>query len=242
MPSHVQISVSVNVLRQQRDNFWRTAEKNENSDYSGNFSISKFIQRTLQPGWNFFRAIAMQQFLKIAFQSQMKNCPCSRSLTPYKARREEGRKGGREGGAQILGWPNSQLWFRNLLFYDAHTLWLLVFIFKTSSGQILAKLISGGGGGGGLLLLFSHQLRRRKNFENENNFSLLENYWNWHGGSIFGQEERFWTQNTFFNETHLPGVNIRIKWLRRKFCGVILPKIEKLPGSNFASGMLLWLY
>ena len=47
------------------------------------------------------------------------------------------------------GWPNSQLPFRNLLLYDAQTLWLLVFIFKTYSDQILAKLINRGGGGGG---------------------------------------------------------------------------------------------
>ena len=64
------------------------------------------------------------------------------------------------GGAQRTRWPNSQLPIRNLLLYDAQTWWLLVFILKTRSDQILAKLINGGGGGGGgwgLLLLFSHR-------------------------------------------------------------------------------------
>ena len=43
------------------------------------------------------------------------------------------------------GWPNSQLPFRNLLFYDAQTLWILVFIFKTCPDQILVKWINQGG-------------------------------------------------------------------------------------------------
>ena len=35
--------------------------------------------------------------------------------------------------AQWPRWPNWQLQIRNLLLYDAQTLWLLVFIFKTCS-------------------------------------------------------------------------------------------------------------
>ena len=49
------------------------------------------------------------------------------------------------GPAQRPGWPNSQLTIRNLLLYDAETWWLLVFILKAHSDQILAKLINQGG-------------------------------------------------------------------------------------------------
>ena len=63
-------------------------------------------------------------------------------------------------GAQRPGWPNSQLPIRNLLFYDAQTLRLLVFILKTRSDQILAKLINQGIAA----VLFS--LRRPKNLPN----------------------------------------------------------------------------
>ena len=45
-------------------------------------------------------------------------------------------------GAQRLGGPNLQLPIRNLLFYDAQTFWILVFILNTCSDQILAKLIN----------------------------------------------------------------------------------------------------
>ena len=52
------------------------------------FPLANFSSAPCSQVATFFRAIAMQQFLKIAFQSQMKN----------KARREEGRKEGRKGG------------------------------------------------------------------------------------------------------------------------------------------------
>ena len=63
------------------------------------------------------------------------------------------RDGGKGGGWVGLinpirpGWPNSQLPFRNLLTYVAQTLRLSVFIPKTCSDQILAKLVSRGKGG-----------------------------------------------------------------------------------------------
>ena len=50
----------------------------------------------------------------------------------------------RPGGAQRLWWSNSQLLISNLLLYDVQTLWLLVFIVKTCSDQILAKSIDQG--------------------------------------------------------------------------------------------------
>ena len=96
-----------------------------------------------------------------------------------------GGKGG--GGAQRPGWPSSQLPIRNLLLYDSQTWWILVFILKTCSDQILAKMVNQEVAAA----LFS--LRHAKNVENEKKFPLLENCWNWHGGSILVREKRFWT-------------------------------------------------
>ena len=114
----------------------------------------------------------------------------------------------------------------------------LVFILKTRSDQILAKLINQGVAAALLSSKHSKNLKMK-------NFPLLENCWNWHGGSILGWEERFWTQKThsFKVKTRFPGLNSRNWWLvlffRGKFCDVISTKLEELPTSNFASGMLL---
>ena len=91
------------------------------------------------------------------------------------------------GGAQRPGWPNSQLPIRNLLSYDAQTWWLLVFILKTPFGHILAKLVHQGG------CCCSFLIETSQKFWKWKIFPMLENCWNWHGGSILGREERFWT-------------------------------------------------
>ena len=55
--------------------------------------------------------------------------------------------------------------------------------------------------------------------------------------------QKFWKWNPFFRGGG--GVNIRVRWfipfLRGKFCDVISPKLDKLPDSNCATGMLWWL-
>ena len=91
------------------------------------------------------------------------------------------------GGAQRPGWPNSQLPIRNLLSYDAQTWWLLVFILETPFGHILAKLVNQGG------CCCSFLIETSQKFWKWKIFPMLENCWNWHGGSILGREERFWT-------------------------------------------------
>ena len=90
-------------------------------------------------------------------------------------------------GVQRPGWPDSQLPIRNLLFYDAQTWWLLVFILNTPYGQILAKLVNQGGCCS-FLIETSQTCWKWKIFP-----LLKKNDWNWHGGSILGREERFWT-------------------------------------------------
>ena len=89
------------------------------------------------------------------------------------------------------GWPNSQLPIRNLLSYDAQTWWLLVFILKARSDQILAKLINQGGYSCSFLIEMSQKIRKWKNFP------LLENFWNWHEGLILVREERFCIKTHF---------------------------------------------
>ena len=74
----------------------------------------------------------------------------------------------RAQGAERPGWANSQLPLRNILSYDAQTWWLLVFILKTGSDQVLAKLINQGVAAA---LLSS---RYPKNFEIEKNFLCLK--------------------------------------------------------------------
>ena len=91
------------------------------------------------------------------------------------------------GGAQRPGWPNSQLPIRNLLSYDAQTWWLLVFVLETPFGRISAKLVNQGGCCCFFLIETSQKFWKWKIFP------MLENCWNWHGGSILGREERFWT-------------------------------------------------
>ena len=95
------------------------------------------------------------------------------------------RPGG--GGAQRPGWPNSQLPIRNLLSYDAQTWWLLVFILETPFGHISAKLVNQGG------CCCSFLIETSQKFWKWKIFPMLENCWNWLGGSILGREERFWT-------------------------------------------------
>ena len=89
------------------------------------------------------------------------------------------------GGAQRPGWPNSQLPIR--LSNDAQTWWLLVFILETPFGHILAKLVNQGG------CCCSFLIETSQKFWKWKTFPMLENCWNWHGGSILGREERFWT-------------------------------------------------
>ena len=91
------------------------------------------------------------------------------------------------GGAQRPGWPNSQMTIRNLLLYDAETRWILVFILKAHSDQILAKLINQG------VAAALSSSRRPKNFENEKIFLCLKIVEIDMRGSILGREERFWT-------------------------------------------------
>ena len=76
--------------------------------------------------------------------------------------------GGGGGGGSDARMTNSHLPFRNFLFYDAQMLWLSVFIFKTCSDQILAKLINLGVAAA----LFSS--RGPKNLQNEKKFLHLE--------------------------------------------------------------------
>ena len=59
------------------------------------------------------------------------------------------------------------------------TLWLLVFIFKTCSDQILAKLVNQG-----LIVIEMSQ-----KFTKWKKFPLLRNCWNWHGESQFWVEK-----------------------------------------------------
>ena len=91
------------------------------------------------------------------------------------------------GGAQRPRWSNSQLPIRNLLSYDAQTWWLLVFILETPFGHILAKLVNQGG------CCWSFLIETSQKFWKWKIFPMLENCWKWHGGSILGREERFWT-------------------------------------------------
>ena len=92
----------------------------------------------------------------------------------------------RPGEAQRPGWPNSQLSIRNLLSYDAQTWRLFVFILVTPFGHISAKLVYQWGCCCSLLIETSQKFWKWKIFP------MLENCWNWHGGSILGREERFW--------------------------------------------------
>ena len=91
------------------------------------------------------------------------------------------------GGVQRPGWSNSQLPIRNLLSYDAQTWWLLVFILETPFGHILAKLVNQRG------CCWSFLIETSQKFWKWKIFPMLENCWNWHGGSILGREKRFWT-------------------------------------------------
>ena len=109
---------------------------------------------------------------KIKSKSCMENMPMFNPIRP----------GEREGrGAQTPGWPNSELPFRNLLPYDAHTLWLLVFIFETCSDQIWSKLVNQGACCCSFLIEMSG-----KNFENEkfsSAWKLLQSTWRVNFGS-----------------------------------------------------------
>ena len=111
------------------------------------------------------------------------------------------------GGAHRPWWPNSELPVKNLLPYDAQTLWLLVFIFKTCSDQILAKLVNKGGCCCSFLIETS------------------QNFWKW----------------KIFLCLKIAEIDMGVNF-GSKFCDIISPKLEMLPDSNFASGMLSWLY
>ena len=98
----------------------------------------------------------------------------------------------RPGGAQRPGGPNSQLTIRNLLLYDAETWWLLVFILKAHSDQILAKLINQGG------CCCSFVIETSQKFWKWKKFPLLENCWNWHGGQFWVEKNDSAHKNSFF--------------------------------------------
>ena len=70
-----------NVLRSKCNNFCKVAEKLKSLNILTLFLSANFADIPCSQGCNFFRAISMQQLLKIGFQSRMRNCPCSRSLT-----------------------------------------------------------------------------------------------------------------------------------------------------------------
>ena len=74
-------------------------------------------------------------------------------------------------GTQGPGWPNSQLPFKNLLLYDAQSLWLLVFTIKTCSDEILAKLVNHGS------CCCFFLIETFQKFWEWKNFRLLENCW-----------------------------------------------------------------
>ena len=118
------------------------------------------------------------------------------------------------GWAQRPGWPNLQLPFRNLLFYDAQTLWILV---KTYSDQILAKLINQEGGG---WCCCSFLIETSQKFWKWKNFLLLENFWNWHGSQFWVEKNDSGHKNlSFLRLKPLSMGNIWIWWLIPFFRG-----------------------
>ena len=133
-----------------------------------------------------------------------------------------GRGGG--GGGSDARMNNSHLPFRNFLFYGAQMLWLSVFIFKTCSDQILAKLINLEG------CCCSFLIKRSQKFTKWKKFPLLGNCWNWHwgGGGNFGSRKTILDINTNFFKAKpiFWGVNSRIWWLvpffRGEFCDIYL--------------------
>ena len=96
------------------------------------------------------------------------------------------------GGAQKPGWPNSQLPIRNLLFYDAQTWWLLVFILKIHSDQIWVKLINQGVAAAYL------SSKRPQNFENEKIFLCLKIVEIDMGGQFWVEKNDSGHTNSFF--------------------------------------------
>ena len=92
-----------------------------------------------------------------------------------------------------------------------------MFILKTCSDQILAKLINLGG-----CCCSSHQ--EVPKIYKMKNFSLLGNCWNWHGGGGSRRPILDIKTNSFLKLTHFPGVNSQIWWLvpffRGKFCDI----------------------
>ena len=96
------------------------------------------------------------------------------------------------GGAQRPRWPNSQLTIRNLLLYDAETWWLLVFILKAHSDQILAKLINQGG------CCCSFVIKTSQNFENEKIFLCLKIVEIDMGGQFWVEKNDSGHKNSFF--------------------------------------------
>ena len=96
-------------------------------------------------------------------------------------------------GAQRPRWPNSQLTIRNLLLYDAETWWLVVFILKAHSDQILAKLINQGG------CCCSFVIEMSQKFWKWKKFPLLENCLKLTWGVNFGSRRTILDiKNSFF--------------------------------------------
>ena len=142
------------------------------------------------------------------------------------------------GPAQRPGWPNSQLTIRNLLLYDAETWWLLVFVLKAHSDQILAKLINQGG------CCCSFAIETSQKFWKWKNFLCLKIVEIDMGSQFWVEKNDSGHKNSLFLKLNpFPGVNCRIGWLVPffwgKFCDIISPKLKELSTSNFASGLLL---
>ena len=135
-------------------------------------------------------------------------------------------------------WPNSELPFRSLLPYDAQTLWLLIL---ACFDLILAKLVNQGVASA----LFSS--RRPKNFENEKIFLCLKIAEIDMGVNFGSKRTNIDIKIHFFKVKSIsrgkyPNFMTCSPLQRLKFCDVISPNLEKLSHSNFASGMLSWLY
>ena len=123
---------------------------------------------------------------------------------PYQAR----------GGGRLRGPDDqTQLLIRNLLSYDAQTWWLLVFILKTHSDQILAKLINQGVAAA--LLKSKHP----KNVENEK----LSSAWQLLKLNDSGHKKLILLKL----KIRFPGVNSRNWWLVRFFRGKLWHHISK---------------
>ena len=143
------------------------------------------------------------------------------------------------GGGSEARMTNSQLPFKNLLTCDAQTLWISVFIFETCSDLILAKLIDQG------VAAALSSSRRLKNFENEKNFFCLKIAETdmgsrfWVNKNDSGHKILFFKLKPFSAGKYLNSMTRSL--LEREILWRHISKLERLPDSNSASGMLLWL-